>query len=74
MSLQTDLPPTDLHVYVSPAYFRLADTRFYVPVSVVVPGSDVPFTLPPPRIAPRSTCSASSWTKRAGRSAASAIR
>jgi len=43
-ALQTDLPPTDLHVFVSPAYFRLADTRFYVPLSVVVPGSDVPFT------------------------------
>ncbi len=37
-ALQTDLPPTDLHVFVSPAYFRLADTRFYVPLSVVVPG------------------------------------
>jgi VWFA-related protein len=42
-ALQSDLPPTDLHVFVAPAYFRLADTRFYVPLSVVVPGSDVPF-------------------------------
>jgi VWFA-related protein len=43
-ALQADLSPTDLHVYVAAAYLRKADTRFYVPVSVVVPGSDVPFS------------------------------
>jgi VWFA-related protein len=43
-ALQSDVAPTDLHVFVAPAYFRLSDSRFYVPVSVVVPGSDVPFT------------------------------
>ncbi len=41
---QAELPPTDLHVYVAAAYLRKAETRFYVPVSVVVPGSDVPFS------------------------------
>jgi hypothetical protein len=35
--LQAELSPTDLHVYLASAYFRLSDTRFYVPVSVVVP-------------------------------------
>ena len=43
-ALQAELPPIDLHVYVAAAYLRKADTRFYVPVSVVVPGSDVPFS------------------------------
>jgi hypothetical protein len=43
-ALQAELPPSDLHVYIAAAYLRKADTRFYVPVSVVVPGSDVPFS------------------------------
>jgi VWFA-related protein len=42
--LASDLPTTDLPVYLAAGYFRLADNRFYVPVSVVVPGSQVPFT------------------------------
>jgi hypothetical protein len=29
---------------LSAAYFRIADRKFYVPVSVVVPGSQIPFT------------------------------
>ena len=37
--LASDLPTTDLPVYLSAAYFRIADRKFYVPVSVVVPGS-----------------------------------
>ena len=44
MPCEAELPPTDLHVYVAAAYLRKAETRFYVPVSVVVPGSDVPFS------------------------------
>ncbi len=43
-ALQAELSPTDLHVYLAAAYFRLSDTRFYVPVSIVVPGSEVPLT------------------------------
>ena len=39
-----NLPTTDLPVYLSAAYFRIADRKFYVPVSVVVPGSQIPFT------------------------------
>lgn len=41
--LASDLPTTDLPVYLSAAYFRLGGNRFYVPVSVVVPGSQIPF-------------------------------
>ncbi len=42
--LLSDLSATDLSAYVACAYFRLADRLFYVPISVVVPGYQVPFT------------------------------
>jgi VWFA-related protein len=42
--LLSDLSATDLSAYVSAAYFRLADNRYYVPISVVVPGYQVPIT------------------------------
>jgi VWFA-related protein len=42
--LTSDLSSTDLSTYVSSAYFRLADNRFFVPMSVVVPGYQVPFS------------------------------
>src|SRR5204863_9578969 len=42
--LASDLPSTDLPVYLSTGYFRLADLRYFVPVSLVVPGSAIPFT------------------------------
>jgi VWFA-related protein len=42
--LASDLSTTDLPVYLSAAYFRIADRKFYVPVSLVVPGSQIPFT------------------------------
>jgi VWFA-related protein len=42
--LLSDLSATDLSAYVSTAYFRLGDNRFYVPLSVVVPGYQVPVT------------------------------
>jgi VWFA-related protein len=41
--LASDLPSTDLHVYMTAAYFRLGEDKFSVPVSLVVPGSEVPF-------------------------------
>ena len=41
--LASDLPTTDLPVYLSAGYFRIADRQFYVPVSLVVPGSQIPF-------------------------------
>jgi len=42
--LASDLASTDLPVYLSAAYFRLSENKFYVPISVVVPGSQIPFT------------------------------
>jgi VWFA-related protein len=42
--LASDIPSTDLDVYLSAAYFRLSENRFYVPVSLVVRGSQIPFT------------------------------
>jgi VWFA-related protein len=41
--LASDFPSTDLHVYLSAAYFRMSEDRFAVPVSLVVPGSEIPF-------------------------------
>ncbi len=37
--LMSDLPNTDLPVYLDTGYFRVQDGKFYVPVSIVVPGS-----------------------------------
>jgi VWFA-related protein len=42
--LQSDLPSTDFPVYLSTGYFRMSENRFFVPASVVVPGSQIPFT------------------------------
>ncbi len=41
--LAADLPSTDLPVYLSTGYFKLDDTRYFVPASIVVPGSAIPF-------------------------------
>jgi hypothetical protein len=42
--LLSDLSATDLSTYVSAAYFRLADNRYFVPLSVIVPGYQLPIT------------------------------
>lgn len=42
--LASDLSSTDLPVYLATGYFRLADNKFYVPVSLIVPGSEIPFS------------------------------
>lgn len=42
--LSSELPNTDVALYMAASYFRLDDRRFYVPVSLVVPGSQIPFT------------------------------
>jgi VWFA-related protein len=47
--LLSDLSATDLAAYVSSAYFRLADNRYYVPLSVVIPGYQVPITKTTPK-------------------------
>jgi VWFA-related protein len=43
--LTSDLPATDVSLYLQPFFFR-ADTpnRYIVPVSLLVPGSQIPFT------------------------------
>jgi len=44
--LRSDVPATDVAVYLQALYFRANDTRnneFFVPVSLIVPGSQIPF-------------------------------
>jgi VWFA-related protein len=41
--LASDLPATDMAVYLDAMYFRLNEDRFFVPVSLIVPGSQIPF-------------------------------
>jgi VWFA-related protein len=41
--LASELPATDLPVYLGAAYFRLEGNKFSVPISLVVPGSQIPF-------------------------------
>src|SRR5271168_358011 len=41
--LASDLPTTDVALYLDAYYFRLDENRFYVPVSLIVPGSQIPF-------------------------------
>ena len=41
--LASDLPATDIAVYMDAMYFRLDANRYYMPVSLVVPGSQIPF-------------------------------
>ncbi|HWF06071.1 MAG TPA: VWA domain-containing protein, partial [Candidatus Angelobacter sp.] len=42
--LNSELPNTDVALYMAASYFRMDDRRFYVPVALVVPGSQIPFT------------------------------
>jgi VWFA-related protein len=41
--LASDLPATDFPLYLGVAYFRLEANKFFVPISLVVPGSQIPF-------------------------------
>jgi VWFA-related protein len=41
--LASELPVTDLPLYLGLAYFRLQPNKFYIPISLVVPGSEIPF-------------------------------
>ena len=41
--LTSDLPATDMAVYLDALYFRLDENRFFMPVSLIVPGSQIPF-------------------------------
>ncbi len=42
--LASELPTTDLPLYLGDAYFRLEANKFYIPISLVVPGSEIPFS------------------------------
>ncbi len=42
--LSSELPTTDLPLYLGLAYFRMEPNKFYIPISLVVPGSEIPFT------------------------------
>jgi VWFA-related protein len=41
--LRSDLPATDVAVYLQALYFRESENSFYIPVSLIVPGSQIPF-------------------------------
>jgi VWFA-related protein len=42
--LASELPTTDLPLYLGAAYFRVEANKFFIPISLVVPGSEIPFT------------------------------
>jgi VWFA-related protein len=42
--LNSELPATDLPLYLAAGYFRIGDNKFFVPISLAVPGSQIPFT------------------------------
>jgi VWFA-related protein len=41
--LAAELPETDVAVYAGAAYFRQDDTHYYLGVSLLIPGSQIPF-------------------------------
>lgn len=41
--LESDLPATDVPVYLAAYYFQLGAGRYSIPVSLIVPGSQIPF-------------------------------
>jgi VWFA-related protein len=41
--LASELPVTDLPLYLSTAYFRVEPNKFFIPISLAVPGSEIPF-------------------------------
>ena len=41
--LASELPATDLPLYLGVSYFRLEGNKFFVPISLVVPGSQISF-------------------------------
>lgn len=41
--LASDLPATDVAVYLEAWYFRTGEGHYYIPISIVVPGSQIPF-------------------------------
>lgn len=43
-AMRSDLPALDVPVYLQALYFRENANTFYVPVNLIVPGSQIPFT------------------------------
>jgi VWFA-related protein len=41
--MASDLPAVDIPIYLDAYYFRLNDNRYFMPVSLIVPGSQIPF-------------------------------
>lgn len=41
--MRSDLPATDVPIYLQALYFRATENSFYIPVSLIVPGSSIPF-------------------------------
>ncbi len=41
--LASEMPATDLPLYLGVAFFRLQGNKLFVPISLVVPGSQIPF-------------------------------
>lgn len=41
--MRSYLPAIDVAVYLQALYFRVEDNRFFIPVSLIVPGSQIPF-------------------------------
>jgi VWFA-related protein len=41
--MRSDLPATDVAVYLQALYFRESENSFFIPVSLIVPGSQIPF-------------------------------
>ena len=39
--LRSDLPATDVAVYLQALYFRMEDNKFFIPVSLIIPGSQI---------------------------------
>jgi VWFA-related protein len=39
--MRSDVPATDVALYLQALYFRLADGKFYIPMSLVIPGSQI---------------------------------
>src|SRR6185437_11410186 len=41
--IASELPDIDVPVYMAAAYFRLDEAHYYIPISIVIPGSQIPF-------------------------------
>jgi VWFA-related protein len=41
--IASELPEVDVSVYMAAAYFRIDEAHYYIPVSIVIPGSQIPF-------------------------------